>query len=89
MMMMMFITIFAGDYSSKGLFVFFFFFFVFCCCSHHSSFSRQLDFNWDATVSVEQGSKVLNVSAIAREVARLGRGRHAESCALAPNSARA
>ena len=55
----------------------------------HSSFSRQLDFNWDATVSVEQGSKVLNVSAIAREVARLGRGRHAESCALAPNSARA
>ena len=38
---------------------------------------------------VEQGSKVLNVSAIAREVARLGRGRHAESCALAPNSARA
>ena len=85
-MMMMFITIFAGDYSSKGLFVFFFFFFGHC---HHSSFSRQLDFNWDATVSVEQGSKVLNVSAIAREVARLGRGRHAESCALAPNSARA
>ena len=33
MMMMMFITIFAGDYSSKGLFVFFFFFFVFCSFS--------------------------------------------------------
>ena len=32
-MMMMFITIFAGDYSSKGLFVFFFFFFVFCSFS--------------------------------------------------------